>query len=166
MALRPNAGHGLLSLEVSRSHSLDAPYSVGLLWTSDQPDAETSTWHHTTLTTDIHAPGGIRTHNLSRRAALDRSATGTCFYVIGLQNCYFYQHSSMWTFSGYVTASIMWSLLQEKYSGRTKSRTRGGRNIHYTLWNWNSVQNFSGYPANEWHGRLAQGGRIKWMFEK
>jgi len=33
---------------------------------SDQPDAETSTWQHTTLKTDIQAPGGIRTHNLSR----------------------------------------------------------------------------------------------------
>jgi hypothetical protein len=41
VALRPNAGHGLLILEVSRSH--DAPQSVGLLWTSDQLVAETST---------------------------------------------------------------------------------------------------------------------------
>ena len=49
----------------------DAPQSVGLLWTSDQLVAETSTWQHTTLTTGIHAPGGIRTHNLSRRAAAD-----------------------------------------------------------------------------------------------
>ena len=32
----------------------DAPQSVGLLWTSDQPVAETSTWQHTTLTTDKH----------------------------------------------------------------------------------------------------------------
>jgi len=45
--------------------------SVGLLWTSDQPVAKTSTWQHTILTTDHHAPGGIRTHNLSRRAAVD-----------------------------------------------------------------------------------------------
>ena len=45
--------------------------SVGLPWTSDQLVAETSTWQHTTLTTDIHAPGGIRTHDLSRRAAVD-----------------------------------------------------------------------------------------------
>jgi len=29
--------------------------SVGLLWTSDQPVAETSTWQHTTLTTDRHS---------------------------------------------------------------------------------------------------------------
>ena len=32
----------------------DAPQSVGLLWTSDQLVAKTSTWHHTTLTTDRH----------------------------------------------------------------------------------------------------------------
>jgi hypothetical protein len=32
----------------------DAPQSVGLVWTSDQPVAETSTWQHTTLTTDRH----------------------------------------------------------------------------------------------------------------
>ena len=30
----------------------DAPQSVGLFWTSDQLVAETSTWQHTTLTTD------------------------------------------------------------------------------------------------------------------
>ena len=45
--------------------------SVGLLWTSDQLVAETSTWQHITLTTNIHAPDGIRTHDLNRRAAAD-----------------------------------------------------------------------------------------------
>ena len=45
--------------------------SVGLLWTSDQLVAETSTWQRTTLTIDIHAFGGIRTHDLSKRAAAD-----------------------------------------------------------------------------------------------
>jgi len=34
----------------SRSHSFNTPQSVALLWTSDQPDAETSVWQHTTLT--------------------------------------------------------------------------------------------------------------------
>jgi len=39
---------------------------------NDQCLAETSTWQHTILTTDRHPyPGGIRTHNLSRRAAAD-----------------------------------------------------------------------------------------------
>jgi len=33
----------------------DAPQSVGLLWASDQSVAETSTWQHTTLTTDKHS---------------------------------------------------------------------------------------------------------------
>ena len=52
----------------------DAPQSVGLLWTNDQispsqrplPD---NTQH--SQQTNIHAPGGIRTHNRSRRAAVD-----------------------------------------------------------------------------------------------
>jgi hypothetical protein len=41
-------------VEASRLHTLDTPPSVGLLWTSDQPVAETSTWQHTKLTTDRH----------------------------------------------------------------------------------------------------------------
>jgi hypothetical protein len=43
VALRPNAGHGLLILEVYRITHNDAPQSVGLLWTSDQLVAHTST---------------------------------------------------------------------------------------------------------------------------
>jgi len=35
-------GQDLLIIETSRSHS-DTPHSVGLLWTSEQPVAETST---------------------------------------------------------------------------------------------------------------------------
>ena len=54
-------------------HTHDAPQPVGLLWTSDQPDADTSTRQHTTLTTNVHAPGAIRIHNPSRRAAVDLS---------------------------------------------------------------------------------------------
>jgi hypothetical protein len=51
----------------------DTTQSVGLLCTSDQPVAETSTWQHTqhSQQTNIHAPGGIRTRNPSRRAATD-----------------------------------------------------------------------------------------------
>ena len=55
----------------SRITHNDTPQSVGLLWTCDQLFAETSTWQHTTLTTNIYARGGIRTHNLSRRTAAD-----------------------------------------------------------------------------------------------
>jgi hypothetical protein len=61
-------GHGLLIHEVSRAHN-DAPQSVGL-WMSDQIVAETSTWQHSQQT-NVHHPGGIRTHKLSRRATAD-----------------------------------------------------------------------------------------------
>ena len=44
-------GQGLLIIEASRSHS-DAPRSIGLLWTGDQPDAEISTRQQTTLKRD------------------------------------------------------------------------------------------------------------------
>jgi hypothetical protein len=47
------------------------PQSVGLIWTSDQLVAETSTWQHTTLKTNIYALGGIRNNDLSRRAVVD-----------------------------------------------------------------------------------------------
>jgi len=45
------------------------PNSVGLFWTSDWHVAETSTWPQRTLTTDNHVSSGVRSHNLSRRAA-------------------------------------------------------------------------------------------------
>jgi hypothetical protein len=53
VAQQPPVGQGPLIIEASRSHS-DTPHSVGLLWSSDQPDAETSTWQHTTFTRDRH----------------------------------------------------------------------------------------------------------------
>jgi len=59
---------GLLIIETSRTHS-GTPHSVGLLWTSDQPESKTSTWQHTTLTTGRHVPGRVQTHNPSKSAA-------------------------------------------------------------------------------------------------
>jgi hypothetical protein len=53
MTQQPLGGQGLLLIEASRSHS-DTPQSVWLLWTSDQPDAQISTWQHTTPTRDRH----------------------------------------------------------------------------------------------------------------
>ena len=53
-----------------RSHTVTQPQSVGL-WTRDRLVAQTSTWKHATLTIDIHASGGIRTRNPSKRAAAD-----------------------------------------------------------------------------------------------
>ena len=71
MAQQPLVGQTLLIIKASRPHS-DTPNSVGILWTSDQCDADTSTWHHTTLTRErYHAPGEIRNSNSSKRATAD-----------------------------------------------------------------------------------------------
>ena len=53
----------------------DALQSVGLLWTNDRPIAETSIWQHTTIKTNIHVSGGIRTRN--PESAIDGATTGT-----------------------------------------------------------------------------------------
>ena len=53
MVQQPLVGKGLLIVDASRSYS-DTPHTVRLLWTSDQPDTENSTWQHITLTTDRH----------------------------------------------------------------------------------------------------------------
>jgi hypothetical protein len=57
------------------------PQSVGLLWTSYQSVAETSTWRHTTLTRDrrpcLRRYSNPQSQKASgRRHALDRAATG------------------------------------------------------------------------------------------
>jgi len=58
--------------EDSRSHSLGTPQSVGFLWSSDQPDRETLPHNTQHFTRDQHpCPGGIRTHNSSKRAAAE-----------------------------------------------------------------------------------------------
>jgi len=49
MAQQSQMGQSLLVVKASRSHS-DTPHSAGILWTSDQPDAVTSTWQRSTLT--------------------------------------------------------------------------------------------------------------------
>ena len=72
VALRPNAGHGLLILEVSRSHTKthrSRQDSSGRVISSSQRPLPDKTRH--LQQTNIHDPGGIRTHDLSRRAAAD-----------------------------------------------------------------------------------------------
>ena len=77
---RPGPPH----CRASRSLS-DTANSVGLLWTSDQPEAEASTLHHRTFTRererDTHAPGWIRTRNPTKNERpqshfLERAAIG------------------------------------------------------------------------------------------
>jgi hypothetical protein len=59
LALQPRVGYGHLVLRGFLNIHNDAPQSVGPLWTSDQLVLDTSTWQHTTHTTNIRAPGGI-----------------------------------------------------------------------------------------------------------
>ena len=71
-AQQPLEGQGLLIIGAWRSLSSDTPHSVvGLLCTSDQSEAETSTWQHSTRERDIHAAGGIRTRIPNKRAAVN-----------------------------------------------------------------------------------------------
>jgi len=65
VALRPNAGHGLLILDHAQRHSTVGRTSL-YEWLARRRDL-----YLTTLNTDIHAPGGIRTHIPSKRAAVD-----------------------------------------------------------------------------------------------
>jgi len=80
LAQQPPVGHGLLNHEVSRRHTQRrtivgrTPLDEGLARRRDLYLTTLNTQH---LQTDIHAPGGIRTQNLSRRAAPDRAAIGT-----------------------------------------------------------------------------------------
>jgi hypothetical protein len=80
--LQPNACHDLLILEVSRSHSLEAPQSVGLLWTSDQLVADLYLTTHNTNKRQTSMPSAgfeptISAGEQPQTYALDRAATGT-----------------------------------------------------------------------------------------
>jgi hypothetical protein len=62
----PISGHDL-PLRSFASHSLDTLHSVGLLWTSDQPEAETSAWQET----NIHVSGWVRTKSPIKQVVAD-----------------------------------------------------------------------------------------------
>ena len=72
LSLLPNAGHGLLILEVSRSHTIThhsrQDSSAQVIDPSERPLPNKT--HHPQQE-DIHVAGGIRTHNLSKRAVAD-----------------------------------------------------------------------------------------------
>jgi hypothetical protein len=70
----------------------DMPHSVGLLWTSDQSDAENSTWQHKILKRLKHpCHHGMRNHTNNREAAdplfgqhahLEQVITNFKFYIL------------------------------------------------------------------------------------
>ena len=72
VALRPNVGHDLLLLEVSKSHSKTHDtrhYSSGRVISSSQRPIPDNTQH--SPQTDYHAADGIRTHSPSNGTASD-----------------------------------------------------------------------------------------------
>ena len=76
----PPVGQGLLAVEYSWSHS------VGLLWKSDQSEAETYTWQHTTLTKDRQPyplPDSNPHHNSSKQAPADQRIRTRAATLIG-----------------------------------------------------------------------------------
>jgi hypothetical protein len=75
------------------SHS-DKSHSAGLLWTSDQPDAETSTWQGITLTRDRHLFSRVRLCERSQTHALDGTATRIVEY---LQHPYLISRCALFT---------------------------------------------------------------------
>jgi len=83
-ALQPSVDQGIIIHEVSRSHTTtyhSRQDSSGRVISSSQRPLPDNTLH--SQQKNFHAPGGIQTHNLSRRATLDRVATVTvllCYY--------------------------------------------------------------------------------------
>ena len=70
---------GLLLHQITLTHT--HTHAVGFLWTRDRPVGETSTWQHTTLTTDRHScprrdsNPQYQQSTRPQNYALDRSAT-------------------------------------------------------------------------------------------
>jgi hypothetical protein len=113
MAQQAPVGQGLLIIEASRSHS-DPPHSVRLFWTSDQPDAETSTWQHTALTRDRHPCPRVRfepaipASERPQTHTLDRAATGV---GTALQESLIFNYFKfVWTYLSPLPASLSLSL--------------------------------------------------------
>jgi len=66
---RPSGGSELPHYRGFTITLFDTPYFVGFLWTSDQPDAETSNWKHRTLTIDRYSCHRRNSNSHSRHAS-------------------------------------------------------------------------------------------------
>jgi len=90
----PLMGQGLLIIKASRSH-LDMLHYVGFCWMSDQLNAETPTWQHTTITRD-RCPCPEWDLNLkSVHHTLDHMAT-EIFFKLNLDKYIISLRSKLW----------------------------------------------------------------------
>ena len=122
-------GQGVLIHEVSRSHS-NTPHSVGLVWTSDQLVAGTSTWQHTTLTRDRY-PYPRRVSNPQSTQASGRRPTsynarplGPAIWCYYRGNCFI--HTSLFQ----LIAQLVLLFLQ--VSAANRSHLQGTSNVEDT----------------------------------
>jgi len=90
-------------IEASKLHS-DRPQLLWLLWRSDQPDAETSTWQYTPFTRDIH-PCRQRDSKPQSQQASGRRTTpqtarppGSAITSLTFNNSTFCPHSCIYVF--------------------------------------------------------------------
>ena len=77
MEQQPAVGQDLLIIDAPLSHS-DTPHSEGLLRTGDQPEAEKSDKTQQSQGTNIHASGGILTHNPTKPAVAEPRLRPRC----------------------------------------------------------------------------------------
>ena len=129
-AQQPLVGQGLLIFEASQSHS-DTSNSIGLLYTSDQPETHTSFWQQTIFTKERRVHGGIRTHNPRKRAAADTSLRMHThdIYIYDIAILYVtHENPSSWTLA---------SLYEQE------ARRRGGQMTGRYLWICERDWNFS-----------------------
>ena len=81
VTLRPDFWVMAVPYGAWRSRSLDTPQSLWLLWTCDQPDAETSPWQHTTHNRQTSVPSAgfeptVPANERPQTHVLDCAATG------------------------------------------------------------------------------------------
>ena len=109
---------GLLIVETSRSYS-DTPHSVGIVWTSDQPDVETSTTYNTHKRQTSMPPAGfeptISAGERPQTHTVGRAATGIGFWLVTIVPKYWNFPSSRRIFT---RNGMSFCLLLERY-GRT-----------------------------------------------
>jgi len=81
---QPTVSLDLRIAEVSRSH-LDTPHSIGLLWTSDRPVAQTPLPHnrHTSMPPVTFEPA-ISASKRPQTHASDRAATGIGSWMVAV----------------------------------------------------------------------------------
>ena len=109
-ARQPPSGPGPPHLRGFQITQNDAPQSVGLLWAGDQPDAQTTIWQHTTLTTD-RTPCLRWDSNPQSQQASGRRPTP---YTVRPLGPAFFNHSSFYI-SLYVNYShFIWKICQVK----------------------------------------------------